>query len=654
MRTMTSRVGPYGFWESSITSSYVTSISRVFLELRVDPTEAGKGIVYWLERRLHEGGRGVVCSKIVGGETLEWTPSDYSVRSSVHEYGGGSFFVHSGSLYFVRASDNHFYKQSAHNQPPVCVTESDNRSRYADGFLALNGIYCVREDHDEKSVKNLLVRIDLASRKEILIADGADFYSGPQVSSNGKSIVWMQWNFPNMPWDSTEVWMASLAEDGSITAGTTRKILSTAGTSYMQPKFSEDGELYFISDESNWWNLYKYSGIGAHKNLTPIDREVGGPQWQLGESAYSFDPTGTGDLAIICDGELNIVNRKSDLCYRQETGYFEHSYIAFGQDRCIYCIASDATKFQAVIRWNALYGVTDVIERVHEELDATLISVPELIAFPPALSESEGDGEPITIYGYFYNPVNPLYKPFRGSLPPLLVLAHGGPTGRCSRCLDLRIQYYTSRGFAVLNVDYRGSSGYGRQYRELLKSKLGIYDVDDCCSGALYLAGEGKVDPNMLCISGRSAGGFVVLASLAFKDVFSAGVCHYGISDLVALQESSCKYELHYFDKLVAPYPDQIATYRERSPINFIERIRAPVAFFHGTDDKIVPVDQIKRMHELLKRKGLMTSLVLFEGEGHGYRTDSNIRTALDGEYNFFCQALNINTECLTHKESVH
>ncbi|CDW59710.1 Dipeptidyl peptidase family member 6 [Trichuris trichiura] len=453
----------------------------------------------------------------------------------------------------------------------------------------------------------------------------------------------MQWNFPNMPWDATELWMANLAEDGSTTSGAARKILSTAGTSYMQPKFSEDGELYFISDESNWWNLYKYSSIELSVKYTNEWRYPyrGGVHLSI----HAFDAE--------VEEELNIVNRKSDLCYRQETGYFEHSYIAFGQDRCIYCIASDATKFQAVIRWNVLYGVTDVIERVHEELDATLISVPELIAFPPALSESEEDGQPITIYGYFYNPVNPLYKPLRGSLPPLLVLAHGGPTSRCGRSLDLRVQYYTSRGFAVLNVDYRGSSGYGRKYRELLKSKLGVYDVDDCCSGAVYLAEEGKVDPNMLCISGRSAGGFVVLASLAFKNVFSAGVCHYGISDLVALQESSCKYEMHYFDNLVAPYPDHITTYRERSPVNFVERIRAPVAFFHGTDDKIVPVDQIKRMHELLKRKGLMTSLVLFEGEGHGYRTDSNIRTALDGEYNFFCQALDIKTECLTHKESI-
>ncbi|KRX51126.1 Dipeptidyl peptidase family member 6 [Trichinella murrelli] len=647
----TKRKIPYGLWKSPITSSFITSVTCSLVELRIDPSESGKGIVYWNERRANERGRCVVCSRIFGGKIVEWTPRDYSVRTTAHDYGGGSFFVYAGCLYFSNYADQRLYKQSAPNQAPIPLTPSGKSYRYADGCFAHNSIYCVREDTSENPAKDAIVRIDLTSQAQTIIAEGADFYCSPKVSPDGKAIVWMQWNFPNMPWDVTELWMADLNAEGNIQTGTDRKIVFSETVNYMQPRFCENGELYFISDESEWWNLYKYSDIGTHKNLVLMEKEIGGPHWQFADDAYSFDCTGSGDIALIIDQELHIVNRKSELCYKQDTGYHVHSHVAYGRDRCIYCIATSATKFQAIIRWNVLRGETEVIYRVHEELDQEIVSLPHPITFP-VLAEDAKDKDAVA-HGYFYNPQNPKFEGICNYLPPLLVLAHGGPTARASTGLDLRIQYYTSRGFAVLNVDYRGSTGYGTKYRNTLKSKLGVYDVDDCCAGAIYLVNEGKVDSQRLCISGRSAGGFIVLAALAFQDVFNAGCCHYGISDLVALQESSCKFELKYFDQLIAPYPEGKEIYQRRSPINYIDDIDKPVAFFHGDEDPIVPVNQIKEMYRLLGAKGVDTSLTVFKGEGHGYRINENIRRAIDEEFNFFCQALRIREEKLSLQETV-
>ncbi|KRX24431.1 Dipeptidyl peptidase family member 6 [Trichinella nelsoni] len=619
----TKRKIPYGLWKSPIT------ITCSLVELRIDPSESGKGIVYWNERRANERGRCVVCSRIFGGKIVEWTPRDYSVRTTAHDYGGGSFFVYAGCLYFSNYADQRLYKQSAPNQAPIPLTPSGKSYRYADGCFAHNSIYCVREDTAENPAKDAIVRIDLTSQAQTIIAEGANFYCSPKVSPDGKAIVWMQWNFPNMPWDVTELWMADLNAEGNIQTGTDRKIVFSETVNYMQPRFCENGELYFISDESEWWNLYKYSDIGTHKNLVLMEKEIGGPHWQFADDAYSFDCTGSGDIALIIDQELHIVNRKSELCYKQDTGYHVHSHVAYGRDRCIYCIATSATKFQAIIRWNVLRGETEVIYRVHEELDQEIVSLPHPITFP-VLAEDDKDKDAVA-HGYFYNPQNPKFEGICNCLPPLLVLAHGGPTARASTGLDLRIQYYTSRGFAVLNVDYRGSTGYG----------------------AVHLVNEGKVDSQRLCISGRSAGGFIVLAALAFQDVFNAGCCHYGISDLVALQESSCKFELKYFDQLIAPYPEGKEIYQRRSPINYIDDIDKPVAFFHGDEDPIVPINQIKEMYRLLGAKGVDTSLTVFKGEGHGYRINENIRRAIDEEFNFFCQALRIREEKLSLQETI-
>ncbi|KRY41920.1 Dipeptidyl peptidase family member 6 [Trichinella spiralis] len=603
----TKRKIPYGLWKSPIT------ITCSLVELRIDSSESGKGIVYWNERRANERGRCVVCSRIFGGKIVEWTPRDYSVRTTAHDYGGGSFFVYAGCLYFSNYADQRLYKQSAPNQAPIPLTPSGKSYRYADGCFAHNSIYCVREDTAENPAKDAIVRIDLTSQAQTIIAEGADFYCSPKVSPDGKAIVWMQWNFPNMPWDVTELWMADLNAEGNIQTGTDRKIVFSETVNYMQPRFCENGELYFISDESEWWNLYKYSDIGTHKNLVLMEKEIGGPHWQFADDAYSFDCTGSGDIALIIDQELHIVNRKSELCYKQDTGYHVHSHVAYGRDRCIYCIATSATKFQAIIRWNVLRGETEVIYRVHEELDQEIVSLPHPITFP-VLAEDAKDEDAVA-HGYFYNPQNPKFE--------------------------------------VLNVDYRGSTGYGTKYRNSLKSKLGVYDVDDCCAGAVHLVNEGKVDSQRLCVSGRSAGGFIVLAALTFQDVFNAGCCHYGISDLVALQESSCKFELKYFDQLIAPYPEGKEIYQRRSPINYIDDIDKPVAFFHGDEDPIVPVNQIKEMYKLLGAKGVDTSLTVFKGEGHGYRINENIRRAIDEEFNFFCQALRIREEKLSLQETI-
>uniref|UniRef100_A0A915IKF2 Peptidase S9 prolyl oligopeptidase catalytic domain-containing protein n=1 Tax=Romanomermis culicivorax TaxID=13658 RepID=A0A915IKF2_ROMCU len=731
----------YGTWPSPINSSFMTANFNKFVERNFF---VGVGVVYWSECRPCESGRTVVCSRFTGGKILQWTPVGFDVRSRVHEYGGGSFLVHNGVLYFSNCSDSRLYKQESFDARPVPLTEENDNFRYADAcfsnvrelnknyyflnhfanfsgekigrfffqnvpkeesFRQLNSpksrltphtlelcygfIFCIREDHTAKNVlpTNTVVSVNVSDGSQKVVVEGSDFYACPKISSDGLNLMWMQWSHPNMPWDDTEICIANLNENGSIQQGSERTIARKKDVNFMQPKFSPTGKPFFICDDTDWWNLYEYDESGNHHNVQPLLKELGGPQWVFSADAYAFDPKNSGDVAVAFDYELGIVNLKSELFYKQETGFTVHQYINFGRDGCIYCLASSSTKHPSIIRWNVANGETEVIKASCEPLDESLISVPEHIAFRTG-SENE------MAYGYFYAPKNPGYKGRQKTAPPLVVMVHGGPTAACSPTLDIRKQYLTSRGVAILDVNYRGSTGYGKKFRSSLYKNWGIYDVEDCCNGALHLAKEQKVDPNQLAIRGGSAGGYTVLACLTFTNVFKVGVSHYGIGDLETLLADTHKFESHYNDLLVGPYETMKDEFKKRSPINSVEKLNCPVAFFQGLDDKVVPPQQAQKMYEALLNKGIPTCLVLFPAtketqgdetrvyiwrarthvdvrlcascvdlgqhtflhvdvrrrasmcasEGHGFRTAENIRLAVDGEFFFICKIFGIPT----------
>ncbi|XP_013400818.1 uncharacterized protein LOC106166720 [Lingula anatina] len=636
------KTAEYGSWKSPVSSAIVSEGSISLAEVHVD-SAGSNSAVYWSELRPKEGGRYVVCSASVGGdggvEIQEWTPQGFNARTRVHEYGGGAFIVHNNVVYFSNFADQRLYKQTSPSEPPQPLTPEGCGWRYADGQFSvkLNCIFCVREDHSgvvnksRKEAENTVVVINLETQEQKVLASGADFYSCPRVSPDGTKLCWMQWFHPNMPWDNTEIWMADLIGD-QVVAGTAKKVAGGEGISVMYPGWTVDNQLLYLGDQTEWWNLYTVVPSGEHVNLSLKEEEVGNPHWTFARYAYAVDPCGSGKIATICGGELGILDPKTKTTVPLDTGFKNHSYVNYLHDGHICCIASSPTQFPCVIRVNAESGKVDICkESAKLPVDRGYISIPEKITWPTAGGQS--------VYGYFYLPKNKDFQAPPNSLPPLLVRAHGGPTSCASSALNMKQQYWTSRGFAVLDVDYRGSTGYGRTYRGLLNGNWGVYDVDDCCHGAEYLADQGKVDRNKLCIDGGSAGGYTTLACLAFRDVFKAGCSFYGVADVALLAGETHKFESRYLDTCIAPYtPENYPIYDSRSPIKHIEKFNCPIIFFQGDEDEIVPPNQAKLMFDEIKAKGIPAAHVLFEGEQHGFRKSENIEKCLDGEFYFFAK----------------
>lgn len=624
----------YGTWLSPISSRLATESSVTFQELH----NGKNGEVFWSEMRYEEAGRYVICSKSASGEHKEWTPKDYNARTLVHEYGGGSFLVVDDGIYFSNFKDQRLYKQENASASPSPLSPDNKGWRYADPvFSNKHGkIFCVREDHgvverkEKKEAENTIISINPDNQEQSVLVSGNDFYASPKVSSDGSKIVWIQWNHPNMPWDTTELWMASLNEDGTaLLPDSSRKVAGGGDISVMQPHWTDDDQLLFISDESQWWNLYTLTDTDQLKCLCVTEKELGGPHWIF--SNYGYD-SGAGKVAASHQGELGMLDVKSGKYFKIETGFTSHSFLRLTDNGLIACVAGGPTKFSCVITVDPTTQKVDVLKQSRAlPLDEGYLSVPSTISW------ATDDGE--SSHGYFYPPVNKDFQGPETSRPPLLVKAHGGPTASTNNVLNLKIQYWTSRGFAVLDVDYRGSTGYGKEYRHRLKGQWGICDVEDCCSGAQFLANEGKVDGKRLCIDGGSAGGYTTLACLAFKSVFSAGASHYGICDLEVLAGETHKFESRYCDQMLAPMtPENMHIFHDRSPIKHIEKFNCPIAFFQGDEDKIVPPNQAKMMFDAVKEKGLPCAFVLFEGEQHGFRKAENVQKALDGEFLFFAK----------------
>jgi dipeptidyl aminopeptidase/acylaminoacyl peptidase len=620
------QVVPHGSWRSPISSDLIVRGVVGLKGLALDGQD-----VYWLESRPGEGGRNAIVRHSPDGRTEDVTPRSFSARTRVHEYGGGDCTAHAGTVYFSNFSDQRLYRQLPGQEPQALTAENDRR--YADMMVdaSRDRIVAVRENHTnvEREPINELVGIGLENDEERVLASGNDFYSSPRVSPDGRRLAWLTWNHPNMPWDGTELWSCELDDDGSP-----ERIERVAGgpeESVFQPEWSPDGTLHFVSDRTGWWNLYRLRE-GSLEPLCQKEAEFGVPQWAFGMSTYAFLSPTRVVCAVIERGffRLAVLDTEVEELEPIETPYSTINCLetVMGSDEIIF-IAGSPTEPSSVVRLNAQTGGREVLRRSDDlKIDPGYLSVPEPVEFP-----TEGG---LTAYGFFYPPQNRDFVAPEGERPPLLVHSHGGPTAMTTATLDLSTQYMTSRGIAVLDVNYGGSTGYGREYRRRLDGQWGVVDVDDCANGARHVAERGLADDARLMIAGGSAGGYTALCALAFRDAFAAGASHYGVSDVEALARETHKFESRYLERLIGPYPERADLYRQRSPIHSTDRLSCPVIFFQGLEDKVVPPNQAETMFEVLKDKGLPVAYVPFEGEQHGFRRAENIRRALDGELYFY------------------
>ncbi|HKQ75863.1 MAG TPA: S9 family peptidase [Blastocatellia bacterium] len=615
----------YGSWKSPITSDLIVSGAIGLGQIAIDAED-----IYWVETRPQEKGRYVVLKLAPGGRLVEVTPIPFNARTRVHEYGGGAFTASDGAIYSSNFGDQRLYRFDDAGEPQAITAEVE--MRYADGVIdrERNRMICVREDHSApgREAVNAIVAIPLSSvGAQVTLAAGADFYSAPRLSPEGSRLAWLQWNHPNMPWDGTELWVADIFEDGSLTNPV--RVAGGVDESIFQPEWSPAGDLYFISDRTGWWNLYRRRE-GSIEALCPMEAEFGLPQWVFGMSTYAFESANRIVCAYIERGfsRLAILDTTTGELEKIETPFTKIEGIRATSGQAVFIAASPAEP-ASIVRFDLNNRRFETLRRSSElTIDPGYISVPQAIEFPTENG--------LTAHGFFYPPRNQDFIAPENERAPLLVMSHGGPTAATSPMLRLSVQYWTSRGIAVLDVNYGGSTGYGREYRERLNACWGVVDVDDCVNGAKYLAERGLVDGDRLAITGGSAGGYTTLCALTFRDVFKAGASHYGVSDLEALEVDTHKFESRYTHKLVAPYPERADLYRERSPIHHTDQLSAPVIFFQGLEDKIVPPNQAEMMVNSLRAKGLPVAYITFEGEQHGFRQAANIKRALDGEIYFY------------------
>jgi dipeptidyl aminopeptidase/acylaminoacyl peptidase len=639
------QIAPYGSWKSPITADLIVAGTIGLGQIALDGED-----VYWIEGRPAEAGRSVIVRRTPDGEITDVTPFPFNVRTRVHEYGGGAFTVKDGTIYFSNFTDQRLYQQTPDSDPQPLTPQAERR--YADAVIdsKRGRIICVQEDHtnSEQEPVNTLVSISLVNGEDVqVLASGSDFYSSPRLSPDNSQLAWLSWNHPNMPWDGTQLWVAQIKKDGSV--GEAGCIAGGTEESIFQPEWSPDGVLYFVSDRTGWWNLYRWlpplaaqgqgrpplskEGLGGAEGvelLCEMTAEFGLPQWVFGMSTYAFESANRLICTYTQEGSWQLASL--DLQTRQleviETSYTDISSPKATSGRVVFG-AGSATEPTAIVQMDLATGENSVLRRSSElEIDTGYLSIPQAIAFP---TENE-----LTAYAFFYPPQNQDYTAPHGEKPPLIVKSHGGPTASASSTFNLKVQYWTSRGFAVLDVNYGGSTGYGREYRQRLKDQWGIVDVDDCANGAKYLAEQGLVDGERLAIAGGSAGGYTTLCALTFRDVFKAGASYYGVSDLEALATDTHKFESRYLDGLIGSYPERKDLYEARSPIHFTHQLSCPVIFFQGLEDKIVPPNQAEIMVEFLKAKGLPVAYVAYEGEQHGFRRAENIKRTLDGEFYFY------------------
>ena len=619
---------PYGHWPSPISAELLTAQG-----VRISEPQPLGEQVYWLESRPQEKGRtALVCEE--NGIRFDLFPMPHSIRTRAHEYGGASYLATAQAIYYVLDSDQRIYRYDPISKNSHALTP-EGAYRYADFYYDHNRgrLICVREDCTQGGhhPTSAIIALDLNTGDIHTLVQGADFYSNPSLSPDGNQLSFLRWNHPQMPWDGTECLLLELDPPGNVIR--TSIIAGSTFESIFQPQWSTAGDLFFVSDRSNWWNIYRWDGTTSHVMCLSA-AEFATPQWVFGMSCYGF----LSSTDILCcfsqQGfwQLGIINTHTHALTLIESDFRDISSIRCHNGKGYFIAAGAAQSAQL---WCYENGKITPLTVNTKTIDNHFFAAPQTVQFPTR------DGE--IAYGFFYSPTNPNVQHPTTELPPLLVMCHGGPTGATESSLNLKIQFWTSRGFAVLDVNYRGSTGYGKQYRDRLKNNWGITDVIDVCSGVDYLVAQNLVDKNKVAIRGSSAGGYTVLAALTFSEVFKAGASLYGIGDLEALARDTHKFEAHYLDSLVGEYPAQKNIYHARSPIYHIGQLNCPVIFLQGLQDKVVPPAQAEAMVAALQDKGIMTRYVTFEEEGHGFRQAQNIQRALNEELNFYLTVFNHN-----------
>lgn len=618
-------VRPYGTWPSTLDAGTIAGVPRYAF----DALSVAWPAVRWLDARPSEGGR-VALVESRDGAMVELTPDDFNVRTRVHEYGGGACWFHGETAYCSSFSDGRLYRVERRTAAPVTPEPPEASSlRYADGDVTPDGslVVCVRERHEDGAVHNELVALPAdGSAEPRIVAAGHDFYAAPRVSPEGRRLAWLSWDHPRMPWDGTELWVAELASDGRLSAE--RLVAGGPDESVGQPEWSADGRLHFVTDRNGWWNLHREDGP-----LTGLeDGEIGSSAFVFGTRAYAF----LGDGRIAC-----VVTRKavdSLELLDPETGELESagldwtSYaptmLAADGGRVVFAAASPVEPVTVVV-WDADSGQQRILHRVIDlGLDPAAIPTPRAIEFPTT------DGA--TAHAFYYPPTSADYEGPDDERPPLQVVCHGGPTGHRAPSLTPAFLFWTQRGVGVVDVNYRGSSGFGRAYRRSLDGRWGEIDWQDCIAAARYLAEQGDADPDRTWVEGGSAGGYVAFCALAFDpQAFAAGVSYYGVADVEALATDTHKFESRYLDSLIGPYPEAVDLYRARSPVHFADRLERPLLLLQGLDDEVVLPNQAEMMAEALDRKGIPYAYIAFEGEGHGFRKQENVRRSLEATLGF-------------------
>ncbi len=620
---------PYGAWESPVTTEMLTAGALRFEGIAVDG-----GDVYWVESRPDEGGRCAAMRLAADGVISEVTTPAHNARTRVHEYGGGALTVSNGVAYFSNFSDQRLYRRPVDGSEAPAAITPEIAVRYADATVdrARGRLICVAEDHRRAGTEaeNLLVAVPTTGGEPAPVHRGFDFYASPRLSPDGNRLAWVCWNHPNMPWDATELWVADVAADGA--PASPRRIAGAAGSevSVLHPAWGPDGALYCVSDASGWWNLHRWDGERLDPVL-PMEAEFGLPPWLFGMGRYAVLDADrlVAHYGNAAGTRLGVIDAAAGRLREIDTPFTTFGLFAAASRGRLLCVAASTETGPALVAIDVDGGEVETLRRGAEpKLDPSYVSRAEPITYPSAGGR--------TTHAFYYAPRNPAFRAPDGERPPLLTFIHGGPTGGAEPGFRLAVQYWTTRGFAVVDVDYSGSTGYGTAYRRLLRGSWGIVDREDCEAAARHLVARGDVDPARLAIRGGSAGGYTTLCALAFGSVFTAGASYYGVSDAAALARDTHKFESRYLDALIGPWPERADLYEQRSPLHAVDRLSSPVIFLQGLEDAVVPPDQTARMADALRRKGLPVACLMFEGEQHGFRQAANIRRAAEAELYFY------------------
>ncbi len=612
----------YGSWASPLGAAEVYGSASAIGELQ----SVGDAI-YFSESSPAEGGKvGIKRLEKDGSITSVVAPA-FGVGSRVHEYGGGDFLGIGQSLFVTKGQDQLFYR-IAPNQEALALTPNGTRHGECISYPKGSRIICVREDHrqpGEPKASLVTINLNFSGEGDIFV-DGHDFISSPAINADNTQLAWITWEHPNMPWDNTQLWLGDLNRKGQLT--NIRQIAPERKGALMQPLFSPNGVLYFIADYDNWWNLYRLDGKGDIEQVTQLKAEIGGPAWKLGQHAYAFENENTLIASFNKEGDAGLLrlDLQTGVIEVLAADFADIKQVVQGADG-VYFVGSRPTPERGIYKVSGR-GTELVYAPKICGLDPRYISRAVNVEFT-----TKGGGK---AHGYFYPPVNGDYQPLPDTRPPLLMMLHGGPTASANRAYDSAIQYWTSRGFAVFELNYRGSTGFGRQYRQSLYGNWGKADVEDTVWAAGFLVDQGWVNAEKLAIRGGSAGGLSVLSALAFHDKFKAGVSYFGISDIEVLGKETHKFESRYLDQLIGPYPEMKAVYRERSPLYHLQGFNEPLLLLQGLEDKVVPPSQSQHIYKALKDKGVPTAFIGIEGEGHGFRQPHNKILALESELVFY------------------